>query len=107
MPDIQVFDSVGFFNQKISEVEQNLIGKKAELEILLANRRNLDSAIMTLALLDTEHQRAIMPELASLKEVHATTLRSIAALEGEIELMTSKLAALQAARDLLQVEESP
>lgn len=103
MPDIQVFDSAGFFSQKIAEVEQSLIGKKAELEILLANRRNLDSAIETLAVLTPDYQRAILQELVSLKEVLGTTLRSISGLESEIELLAGKLAALQAARALLEL----
>ncbi|HWI60722.1 MAG TPA: hypothetical protein VNT75_02660 [Symbiobacteriaceae bacterium] len=104
MPDIQIFDSAGFFHQKIAEVEQNLIGKKAEMEILLANRRNLESAIETLAVLPPDHQRAILQELVSLKEVLSTTMRAIAALEGEIELLTGKLGALQAARMLLELK---
>jgi chromosome segregation ATPase len=106
MPDIQFFDAAGFFAHKISEVEQVLIGKKAELEILLANRRNLESAITTLALLTPEHQRAIQSELASLKEVLSSTERAISVLEGEIEVLTGKLGALQAARNLLEVQES-
>lgn len=108
MPDIQIFDSAGFFNLKIAEVEQTLIGKKAEMEILLANRRNLDSAIETLAVLAPDYQRSILQELVSLKEVLSATLRSVAALEGEIELLGGKLAALQAARALLELrQESP
>lgn len=103
MPDIQIFDSEGFFNLKIAEVEQNLIAKKAELEILLANRRNLDSAIETLGVLSPDYQRSILQELVSLKEVLSATLRSISALEGEIELLAGKLSALQAARALLQL----
>ncbi|HYF96125.1 MAG TPA: hypothetical protein VD969_28285 [Symbiobacteriaceae bacterium] len=101
MPDIQVFDSAAFFDQKIAEVEQNLISKKAEMEILLANRRNLDAAIDTLAILTPDHQRAILQELVSLKEVLSTTLRSISGLESEIELLAGKLGAMQAARNLL------
>ena len=107
MPDIQFFDATGFVNQKINEVEQNLIAKKAELEILYANRRNLDSTIATLGLLPAEHQRAIQTELASLKEVLNATERAIGALEGEVEVLSNKLAALQAARRLIQVKESP
>jgi len=108
MPDIQIFDSAGFFNQKIAEVEQTLIGKKAEMEILLVNRRNLDSAIETLGVLTPDYQRSILQELVSLKEVLTATIRSISALEGEIELLGGKLAALQAARALLELrQESP
>lgn len=107
MPDIQFFDATGFFALKITEVEQVLIGKKAEMEILIANRKNLDSAIHTLALLAAEHQRAIQADLASLKEVLNSTERAIGVLEGEIEMLSGKLAALQAARDLLQVDQSP
>lgn len=103
MPDIQIFDAAGFFNQKIAEVEQNLISKKAEMEILLANRRNLDSSIETLGSLPPGHQPAILQELVTLKEVLSTTIRATAALEGEIDLLTSKLAALQAARSLLEL----
>ncbi|MDF2630076.1 MAG: hypothetical protein K0R39_3907 [Symbiobacteriaceae bacterium] len=103
MPDIQIFDAAGFFNQKIAEVEQNLIGKKAELEILLANRRNLESSIDTLGSLPPDHQRAILQELVTLKEVLSATLRAISGLESEIELLAGKLAALQAARDLLEL----
>lgn len=103
MPDIQIFDSAGFFNQKIAEVEQNLIGKKAEMEILLANRRNLESSIETLGALPPGHQPAILQELVTLKEVLSTTVRGIAALEAEIDLLTGKLAALQAARNLLEL----
>lgn len=106
MPDIQFFDAAGFFAQKISEVEQVLIGKKAEREILSANRENLERTLSTLSLLSGEHQRAIQSELASLKEVLHSTERTMSALDGEIELLTAKLAALQMARDLLKVEES-
>jgi hypothetical protein len=103
MPDIQIFDAAGFFNQKIAEVEQNLIGKKAEMEILLANRRNLESSIETLGALPPSHQPAILQELVTLKEVLSTTIRATAALEAEIELLTGKLSALQAARNLLEL----
>lgn len=106
MPDIHFFDASGFFAQKIGEVEQNLIGKKAEVEILYANRRNLEQTIASLALLTPEHQRAIQVELASLREVLTTTERSIMALEGEIDLLTGKLSALRAAHSLLQVRET-
>ncbi len=105
MPDIQFFDAAGFFQQKISEVEQNLIGKKAELEILYANRRNLEQTISTLTMLAPEHQRAIQVELASLKEVLNSTERSIGALEGEVDLLQGKLHALQAARVLIDLKE--
>ncbi|MFZ5823340.1 MAG: hypothetical protein ACOY94_03210 [Bacillota bacterium] len=107
MPDIQFFDAAGFFAQKISEVEQILIGKKAEREILAANRVNLERTLATLSLLSSEQQRAIQSELASLKEVLHTAERTITALDAEIELLTAKLSALQMARDLLKVEESP
>lgn len=107
MPDIQFFDATGFFAQKIGEVEQILIGKKAEREILAANRVNLERTLTTLALLSGEQQRAIQSELASLKEVLHTAERTISALDGEIELLSAKLSALQIARDLLKVEESP
>lgn len=105
MPDIHFFDASGFFAQKIGEVEQNLIGKKAEVEILYANRRNLEQTIASLALLAPEHQRAIQVELASLREVLTSTERSIMALEGEIDLLTAKLSALRAAHSLVQVRE--
>lgn len=103
MPDIQFFDAAAFFAQKITEIEQILIAKKAELEIYYANRRNLDDAVATLAQLEPGHQRAIQAELASLKEVMGSTERAIISLEGEIELLANKLAALQSARALLQV----
>lgn len=107
MPDIQFFDALTFFDQKIGELEQNLIAKQAELEILYANRRNLESTLESMAALDPEYQRAIQPELLSLKEVLSSTERSTATLEGEIELLGKKLAALNAARNLLQVKKSP
>lgn len=107
MPDLPLFDAAGFFAQKIGEVEQSLISKKAELEILLANRRNLIAAISTLEQLTTEELRPIQPELASLKEVLATTERNIAAMEGEIEVLSGKLRALKTAKSLLEVRESP
>lgn len=107
MPDIQFFDAAGFFAQKITEAEQVLIAKKAELEISNANRRGLEQTIRNLLLLTPEHQRAIQTELGMLKEVLNTTERNIAGLEGEIDILTAKLAALQAARDLLHVPESP
>lgn len=106
MPDIQFFDAAGFFQQKITEVEQTLIGKKAELEIVYANRRNLEATIATVSLLDPVHQKAIQAELASLKEVLGTTERAILGLESEIEILSGKLAALQAARNLLNVSEN-
>lgn len=105
MPDIQFFDAPGFFHQKISEVEATLIGKKAELEILYANRRNLEMTVATMAMLPPEHQRAIQVELASLREVLHSTERAIGALEGEIDLLQGKLSALLAARSLIQVNE--
>lgn len=107
MPDIQIFDANGFMAAKIAETEQVLISKKAELEILYANRRNLEQTIASLGLLQPEHQRAIQVETASLKEVLNSTERSIAALEGEAEMLTGKLAALQAARNIISLRESP
>jgi len=106
LPDIQFFDAAAFFAQKINEVEQTLIGKKAEMEILRANRRNLEWTIATMALLTPDHQRAIAADLASLKEVLNATERSMGGLEGEIELLSRKLGALQAARELLAISES-
>lgn len=107
MPDLPLFDAAGFFAQKIGEVEQALISKKAELEIHLANRRNLIAAIETLERLSPEEVRPIQPELASLKEVQATTERTIATVEGEIEVLSGKLHALRAAKNLLEIRESP
>lgn len=107
MPDIQFFDAAGFFDQKIHEVEQTLIAKKAEVEILQANRRNLEWTISSLALLTSDQQRAIQSELSSLREVLTSTERAIGALEAEIELLTNKWSALLAARNLLNVNESP
>ena len=107
MPDLPLFDAAGFFAHKIGEVEQALISKKAELEILLANRRNLIAAIGTLERLAPDELRPIQPELASLKEVLATTERNISTVEGEIEVLSGKLRALQAAKNLLEVKESP
>jgi chromosome segregation ATPase len=106
MPDIQFFDAAAFFNLRISETEQVLIGKKAELEILYANRRNLEQTIATMGLLEPAHQKAIQAELASLKEVLGSTERSIIGLESEIEIMSGKLAALQSARSLLPVSDN-
>jgi DNA repair exonuclease SbcCD ATPase subunit len=105
MPDIQFFDAAGFFMQKVSEVEQTLIGKMAELEIVYANRKNLEQTIATMALLDPAYQKAIQAELASLKEVLGSTERSIMGLESEIEILSNKLAALQSARSLLPVKD--
>lgn len=106
MPDIQFFDTLGFFNQKITATEQILIGKQAEREILLANRANLEETLATMAQLSPEHQRALQPELASLKEVLQATERSLATLDGEIAMLSDKLAALQTARELLPVQQS-
>ncbi len=105
MPDIQFFDAAGFFKHKISEVEQAISAKKAELEILLANRANLDRTIASLAALSQDHQRAIQSEMATLKEVLNTTERSIASLEGELEMLTGKRDALKAAIELLEVKQ--
>lgn len=107
MPDIPLFDAAGFFALKISEVEQTLISKKAEAEILQANRRNLVAAVSTLEQLPPEKIRPIQPELASLKEVLASTERSIVAIQGEIDVLSGKLSALQTAKDQLEVRESP
>lgn len=107
MPDIPFFDASGFFAQKINEVEQVLISKQAEREILLANQSGLERTLATLALLSAEHQKAIQPEIASLKEVLHSTERNINALDGEIEVLSAKLAALQTARSLLHVEGTP
>jgi DNA-binding SARP family transcriptional activator len=107
MPDIQFFDAATFFGQKITEVEQTLIAKKAELEILYANMRNLEAAVATLAQLDPAHQKAIGPEMASLKEVTGSTERAIMGLESENDLLSGKLAALQSARSLLSVSDRP
>lgn len=107
MPDIQFFDASSFIAQRITEAEQTLIGKKTELEILLANRRNLEATIASLSVLAPEHQKAIQVELASLKEVLVSTERSLASLESEVEILSQKLAALQAARNLIAVRERP
>lgn len=106
MPDIPFFDANAFFAQKIGEVEQSLISKKAEVEILYANRRNLEHAIRSLSLLSAGHQRVIQQELSSLREVLTATERSILALESEVELLAAKLAALQAARSIVEVREN-
>lgn len=106
MPDIHFFDACGFFAQKIGEVEQNLIGKKTEVEILYSNRRNLEQTVASLALLAPEHQRAIQVELASLREVLTATERSITALESEVDLLSGKLVALRAAHILIKVPEN-
>lgn len=106
MPDIPFFDATGFFQQKITETEQVLISKKAEREILAANQVHLERTLATLGLLSPEHQRAIQSEVANLKEVLNTCERTLGTLDGEIELLTAKLAALQQAQSMLQVEES-
>lgn len=106
MADIQFFDAAGFFQQKISEVEQMLISKKAEREILAANRTNLERTLATLALLSAEQQRAIQSEIASLKEVLYSCDRTITALDGEIELLSAKLSALQTAQSMIKIEEN-
>ncbi len=106
MPDIPFFDAVGFFASKIQEVEQQLIAKKAEREILLANQASLEQTLATLTLLSPDHQKAIQQEVASLKEVLHSTERALASLESDIEMLTAKLAALQAAREMLHVEGS-
>lgn len=107
MPDIPFFDAIGFFAQKLQEVEQQLIAKKAEREILLANRASLEQTLATLALLSPDHQRAIQQEVASLKEVLHSTERTLASLDGEIDMLNAKLNALKTARDLLHVEGTP
>ncbi|MBP2018484.1 chromosome segregation ATPase [Symbiobacterium terraclitae] len=107
MPDIPFFDAIGFFAQKLQEVEQQLIAKKAEREILLANQASLEQTLATLALLSPEHQKAIQQEVASLKEVLHTTERNLTSLEGEIDMLNAKLNALKTARDLLHVEGTP
>jgi len=107
MPDIPFFDPISFFAQKLHEVEQQLIAKKAEREILLANQASLEQTLATLALLSPDHQKAIQQEVASLKEVLHSTERSLASLESEIEMLNAKLNALQTARDLLHVEGTP
>ncbi len=106
MPDIPFFDAVGFFDHKIEEVEQQLIAKKAEREILLANQASLERTLATLALLSPDHQKAIQQEVASLKEVLHSTERALASLESDIEMLTAKLAALQIAQEMLHVEGS-
>lgn len=103
MPDIQFFDAAGFFAQKISETEQSLISKKAELEILYSNRRNLEMTVDSFGQLSPDQQQVIQAEIASLREVLAATERSIAGLEAEADLLSGKLGALQTARELLKV----
>jgi hypothetical protein len=105
MPDIQIFDAAGFFDQKISEIEQVLIVKKAELEILYANRTSLEQTVVSLSRLSPENQRAIGVELNSLKEVQQTTERVIGSLEGEIEMLGAKHRALLAACTLLPLRD--
>jgi chromosome segregation ATPase len=106
MPDIPFFDATGYFQQKITETEQVLIGKKAEREILAANRVHLEQTLATLGMLSSEHQRAIQTEVANLKEILNTCDRTIGTLDGEIEALSAKLAALQTAQTMLQVGES-
>lgn len=107
MPDIPFFDAAGFFAQKISEVEQILIGKKTEREILLMNQTSLEQTLATLGHLDVEHQQALQPEVASLKEVLQSTERSLSGLADEIAMLSAKLAALQIASERLKVGDSP
>lgn len=101
MPDIDVFDPVAFFTQRIRELEQEMIAKKARVEILLTSKANLDRALQTLANLPEDQQKALQVEIASLNEARAQAQRAIDALTAEIELQSAKLAALRAASALL------
>jgi hypothetical protein len=103
MPDIQIFDAASFFDQKIQETGQALISKRAEAAILVANLRSLARAFDGLKSLPEEHQRALAVEVASMNEVRSSTRRALESLETEIEVLSVKLSALQAARDALQV----
>jgi chromosome segregation ATPase len=94
MPDIPIFDAAGFFAQKTQEVEQALISKRAELAILEANRRNLQTALELFAALSPEELQTVQHEQASLKEVLQSNERSINAVEAEVALLSGKLAAL-------------
>lgn len=104
MPDIQIFDAASFFAHKIQETEQNLISKQAEVEILLANQRNLDRVVASMTALPEEQQRSLSVELASLREVRTTTQRAIEGLQAEIGMLTAKLGALKTAREAIQIE---
>lgn len=105
MPDIQIFDATAFFAQKIQETEQALISKKAESEILQANRQNLELSLRSLAALPDAQKASLAVEFASLTEVRNSTQRAIDSLEAEIAMMTAKLHALKAAQDAVRVEQ--
>ncbi|MFO7173822.1 MAG: hypothetical protein DIU70_012800 [Bacillota bacterium] len=102
MPDIDIFDPLAYFEQRIKELEQEVIAKKARAAILQANQTNLEETLSALSQLNPEQQRALQVEVASLTEARNSAKRAIDALNGEIEALTAKLSALRAALSLLQ-----
>lgn len=105
MPDIDIFDPSGFFDQKIKELEQEMIAKQARQAILQVNRANLERTLMILQSLPEEQQKAIQVEVASLAEAKNQTVRAMDALKAELEVLGVKLAALKAARSLVGAGE--
>lgn len=101
MPDIDIFDPAAYFQQKIRELEQEMIAKQARSAILQVNLNNLERTLRTIQSLPEEQQKAIQVEVASLAEARNQTLRSLEALQGEMEALAAKLAALKAARALV------
>lgn len=102
MPDMEIFDPLSFFSQRISEVEEQINAKRMRAEILTASQNSLGSTVARMNELDPDHRKALQVEMASLVEALANTERTLEGLEGEIELLSLKHAALRAALSLVQ-----
>lgn len=102
MPDIDVFDPRAYFENKVREMEQEVIAKQARLAICQSNQQRLEQTLSMLESLPAEQVRALQVEIAQLNEARENTVRGIDSLRFEVEQLQAKLAALRAAREQLE-----
>lgn len=102
MPDMDIFDPAGFFVGKMRELEEQVIEKKARLELHRANKHNLERTLTTLGRLDPAQQKALQLEIVALTDALESTNRTIETTDAEVAALLAKLAALRAARDMVE-----
>lgn len=102
--DMEVFDPLAFFDQRIGELEEEIDAKRVRAEILSANRANIERTLVQLAVLESEYQRALQMEITSLTEALDSSKRTLEALVAEIDLLHLKLNALRAGQALMLEE---
>lgn len=107
MSDIDIFDPLGFFAQRVKDLEQEMIAKQARSEILKVNRSNLEQTLRMLGTLPEEQQKALQMEVSALQEALVGTQRTLDTLHFELDSLGAKLSALRSAARTLSGDAGP